>query len=128
MMVLDYEIIGRITHSKLRTMQLLPSEVPLNAVQKDILLASSLGPVSSPFSICSLETAVTPHKQHPLGIVTRDAFPSAAFSGAHTSSYGTRVDAGTFHRPRELAGTCPWLLESSSVFHPCFLPWVPSSR
>lgn len=85
-------------------------------------------PVSSPFSFCSLDTAVTPHKQCPLGIVTRDAFPSAVFSTAHILSCGSRVDLGAFHRPRELAGTCPRLLELSCVFCHSFLSWVPSSH
>lgn len=47
----------------------------LKTVQRDTLLASSLGPVSFPFSICSLETAVTPHKQRPPGVVTRECRP-----------------------------------------------------
>lgn len=113
---------SRITHSKMRTPQLLPNEVPLKTVQRDTLLASSLGPVSFPFSICSLETAVTPHKQRPPSIVIRDAIPSAVFSEAHISSLGSRVDVGAFHRPGELAGTCPWFLELSYIFPHCFLP------
>lgn len=112
---------------QLRTAQLPPDEVPLDSVQRDILLASSLGPVSSPFSICSSEAAATPHQQYPLGIGTRDAFPSAVFSEAHISSYGSRVDGGAAHRPRELTGTRPRLLEPSCVLRHCFLPWVPGS-
>lgn len=98
-----------------------PDEAPLDSVLRDLLLASSLGPVSSPFSICSSEAATTPRKQYPLGIVTRDAFPSAVFSEAHISSYGSRVDGGASHRPRELAGTRPRLLEPSCA-SPLFSP------
>lgn len=78
-----------------------------------------------PFSICSLEKAVSLHALCPVGVLN---IPSSIFSEAHISSCGSGLDMGVFNRPRELARTCPCVFGVELYVLPMFSPWVPSSR
>ena len=80
-----------------------------------------------PFSIYSLEKAVSLHGLCPSGVVNRNV-PSSIFSEAHISSYGSGLDMGAFNRPRELVRTCPCVFGIELYILPVFPPWIPNSR
>lgn len=78
----------------------------LEILHSDILLSSSSAKSPLPCSTCCLENTATVPPRCPRGVLT-EAFPSSVFSEAHTSSRGSGLDMGAFHRPTALARTCP---------------------